>query len=172
MSNHHMSASAGSVTALVEDELAKLGDRRVLEHIRGLLVPPEIQMRAWDYGTSDTAYPCWLVLAHKASNTGIAYSEFGFGPTTPWGLLFLEGEHMSMGMDSGWYQYFLDAHFESMAASDLRIWRVYRHQGDFPGAPITDEGAWEATWGEVMRLRSEHPNFRYDCWQSVYVRDA
>jgi hypothetical protein len=168
-----MSASADSVIALVEDELAKLDDRRVVGHIRGLLVTPELQMRAWDYGAPNTSYPCWLVLAHKASNTGIAYSEFGFGPAMPWGLLFLHGaEHMSMGMDSGWYQRFLGAYFESMAASDLPIWRVFRHQGNFPGIPITDESTWSTTWAEVERLRSEHPAFRYDCWQSVYVRDA
>ena len=166
-----MSASAGSITALIEEELTKLRDRRVVGHIRGLLVSPDIQTRDWDYGAPGTAYPCWLVLAHKASNTGIAYSEFGFGPSSPWGLLFLSGtEYMSMGMDSSWFQRFLDAYFESKAASDVPIWRVFRHHGDFPGAPITDESTWDATWGEVKRLRKEDPASRYVCWQSVYVR--
>jgi len=166
-----MSASAASVAALVEDELAKLSDRRVVEHIRGLSVRPELQMRPWDYGEPGTKYPCWIVLTHEPSSTGIAYSEFGFGPAHPWGLLSLD-ERTSMGMDSGWFKHFLDAYFESFAASDVPIWRVFRDQGNFPGVPVTEEGAWDATWAEVERLRSEHSSFRYHCWQSVYVPDA
>jgi hypothetical protein len=50
-------------------------------------------------------YPCWIVLEHAPSNTAIAYCAEGFGPGCPWGLLFLEGEHLSMGMDSGWFTY-------------------------------------------------------------------
>ena len=40
---------------------------------------------------------------HASSNTGIAYCAQGFGPTDPWGLLFLAGPQKSMGMDSGWF---------------------------------------------------------------------
>jgi len=130
-------------------------------------------MRAWDYGEPDEVYPCWLLLAEKSSNTGIAYCEFGFGPTRPWGLLFLEGKYMSMGMDSGWFDRFLDAYFESMSATNLPIWRVFEQNGsDFPGKPISVEGTWEATWDVVMRLRSERPQLGFNCWQSVYTRDA
>jgi hypothetical protein len=59
----------------------------------------------------------------------------------PWGLLFLEGtDHMSMGMDSGWFEHFLEAYFESQASSEVPIWRVFQHQGtDFPGKAITAE---------------------------------
>jgi hypothetical protein len=52
------------------------------------LGPPNPVMRGWDYGTDDEAYPCWSLLEHKASNTGIAYCESGFGPGSPWGLVF------------------------------------------------------------------------------------
>jgi hypothetical protein len=48
-------------------------------------------------------YPCWTVLEHVPSNTGIAYCAEGFGPTDPWSLVHLTGPHMSIGMDSGWY---------------------------------------------------------------------
>jgi len=115
-----------------------------------------------------------MVLVHPASNTGIAYSEFGFGPRTPWGLLFLEGtEHMSMGMDSGWFSHFLDAYFDSKAVTELPIWRVFQNEGQGSrGNPITQQGTWDATWAEVMRLRIEQPSSRFDCSQDVYVRDA
>jgi hypothetical protein len=164
--------TAKFLIARIEEELATLNDRRVIAQIRGLMVAPALQMRAWDYGAAGDAHLCWLVLAQKSQNTGIAYCESGFGPRTPWGLLSLEGtEHMSMGMDSGWFDGFLDAYFESPASSELPIWRVFRHDGnDFPGAPITEEDSWEATWAKVMRLRSEQPDVRFNCWQSVYVR--
>ena len=167
-----MTINAEFLIARVEEELASVNDRRVIAHIRSLLVAPAPQMRAWDYGTPGDAFPCWLVLAHQLQNSGIAYCESGFGPRTPWGLLFLEGTRsMSMGTDCGWFDRFLDAYFESPASTELPIWRVFRREGnDFPGAPITDEDGWDATWEKVMRLRSEQPNVGFECWQSVYVR--
>src|SRR5258708_7548558 len=142
-----MAVSAASLSALIADELSAVKDLRVRNHIRNLLVSPERQMRDWDYGEPGDAYPCWLVLAERSSNTGIAYCESGFGPANPWGLLFLEGKHMSMGMDSGWFDRFLDAYFESISATCLPIWRVFQQNGrDFPGIPISAEGTWDATW--------------------------
>lgn len=166
-----MSVNAASLRALVENELSTIEDQRVINHIRGLLVPPEPQMRAWDYGAPGETYPCWIVLQEKSSNTAIAYCESGFGPGMPWGLLFLEGdEHMSMGMDSGWFDRFVDTYFESPPSTKLPIWRVF--EGDHPGTPITDEGTWDATWAEVTRLRGERPQLRFNIGQSVYARDA
>jgi hypothetical protein len=112
------------------------------------------------------------VLAHRPSNTGIAYCELRIWPRNALGLLTLEGaEHMSIGMGSGWFDHLPDAYFESYASADLPIWRVFQRQGArFPGTPITTEGTWEATWEEVMRLRSEKPELNYDCGQSVYTR--
>lgn len=59
--------------------------------------------RAWDYGAKGVMYPCWTILEHVGSNTGVAYCTDGFGPAYPWGLVFLTGSHMSMGMDCSWY---------------------------------------------------------------------
>jgi hypothetical protein len=38
-----------------------------------------------------------------------------FGPRDPWGLLFIAGRHLSMGMDSGWFISLEDAVRASMA---------------------------------------------------------
>jgi len=161
------------VTDLLERELATLRDRRVIDHIRSLLVRPKVQPRAWNYGQPGETYPCWIVLEHPASNTGIAYCEHGFGPAFPWGLLFLEGEHLSMGMDSGWFERFLEAYFESKVATELPIWRVFENHGeDFPGKAISAEGSWEDTWAEVQGLRRTEATVRFDCWQSIYDRNA
>ena len=55
-----------------------------------------------------------LVLKHQHSDTGIAYCEQGFGPSDPWGLVFLSGDHMGIGMDSGWFSTLESAMRESM----------------------------------------------------------
>ncbi len=165
-----MNISATRLLELVETELAELGDTQIATHVRALLVRPFPVIRNWDYGADKEAYPCWSVLAHEASNTGIAYCESGFGPRNPWGLVTLTGtENMSIGMDSGWFPRFLVAYFESHAASELPIWRVFQQLDDnFPGQPLTMEGTWESTWLEVMRLRSTDTTHRYHCDQSIY----
>lgn len=67
------------------------------------MVAPYPSERVWDYGLPGQTYVCWIVFEHRDSNTAIAYCSEGFGPKNPWGLLFIEGPYMSMGMDSGWY---------------------------------------------------------------------
>jgi hypothetical protein len=159
---------------LIERELDSLNDSRVVKHVRGLLVQPTSVIRAWDYGAPDEAYPCWSVLEHPKSNTGIAYCEQGFGPRDPWGLVFLAGsEHMSIGMDSGWFPRFLDAYFQSKAAAELPIWRVYQstHE-DYPGHPLTPEADWDSTWEQVLRLRERNPSSHYHCDQGLYRSEA
>ena len=159
---------------IVDQELTSVGDPRVAAHVRSLLTAPRIVVRGWDYGYEGEEYPCWSVLEHPRSNTGIAYCEHGFGPGNPWGLVFLSGaEHMSMGMDAGWYPRFLEAYFQSQAATDLPIWRVYEDTGDeYPGTPISPESDWDSTWSEVMRLRELNPGKGYNCNQSLYRSEA
>jgi len=122
--------TAEFLIARVEEELATLNDRRVVAHIRSLMVAPAPQMRAWDYGAPGDAFLCWLVLAQGSQNIGIAYCEQGFGPRNSWGLLFLEGPRLSIGSDCGWFDRFLDAYFESPASSEIPIWEVFRQDGN------------------------------------------
>ena len=164
-----MTATSQLIRNLVEAELSLISDVRIKSHIRGLLVEPQVIMRAWDYGRPDEAYPCWTVLDHPVSNSGIAYCESGFGPRTPWGLIALSGPHMSIGMDSGWFASLADAYFESFAATDLPIWRVFKQESEetYPGAPLTAESDWNSTWEEVYRLRAADPLARYHCAHDV-----
>ena len=108
----------------------------------------------------------------KPSNTGIAYCEFGFGPASPWGLVFLSGaSQMSIGMDSGWYGSFMEVYFESKAATDLSVWRVFKQEGDaYPGVALTEESDWDSTWREVYGLRAADPSSRYHCSHSIQLR--
>lgn len=98
-----MPLSASQVSSLVEAEIGKISNPRVIELIRRLIVPPRCESRPWDYGVSGATYPCWIVAEHPASNTAFAYCEEGFGPSSPWGLLSLSGDYLSMGMDSSWF---------------------------------------------------------------------
>jgi hypothetical protein len=162
-----MSIDAQKLKAMVDAELAEFSDSRVVAHIRSLLVEPTIVMRRWDYGREGEQYPCWDTLRHPISKTGIAYCEYGFGPRNPWGLVDLEGDYTSIGMDCGWFSKFLQAFFESHAASDLPIWRVFKETTTGEMHPISDEGEWDATWAKVMTLRESDPAGRYHCWTSL-----
>jgi hypothetical protein len=159
-----MTVTPAQIQALVEAELSAVRDARVATHIRGLLVEPTATSRAWDYGPPGQTYPCWAILNHTKSNTGVAYCEFGFGPRTPWGLVALSGAaNMSIGMDSGWFKSFMDAYFDSRASADLPIWRVFKQDGDsFPGVALTEESDW----------RAADPVFRYHCDQSIQFRPS
>jgi hypothetical protein len=103
-----------AVRRLVRNELDRM-EASVHESIAPLLVVPRCEGRPWDYGVAGQTYPCWIVLEHPRSNTAIAYCAEGFGPRSPWGLLFLAGDHLSMGMDSGWFTTLADAFLDSMA---------------------------------------------------------
>jgi hypothetical protein len=170
-----MSIDAQKLTAMVDAELAQLSVSRVVAYIQALRDEPTVAMRRWDYGRAREQYPCWTVLRHSASNTGIAYCEHGFGPRSPWGLVFLEGDEgrTSIGMDCSWYTTFLQAFFESQAATDLPIWRVFKTEGTTGEMQaISGEGEWDATWAKVMALRESDPANQYHCWtSSQYERE-
>jgi hypothetical protein len=152
--------------ALIEDELASVSDARVIAHVRGMLVEPYALQCGWDHGEPGQQYPCWVVLTD--GYPAIAYSEYGFGPRSPWGLLCAPvGERQSVGMDSGWFTTFLDAFFESMACVDLPIWKVFAVEADGQRIAVTGEGEWEAAWNRVYGLRRSDPGTRYDVWHSI-----
>ena len=73
------------IEGLVQTELSRM-DAPLMAAVRPLLIAPHLEQREWDYGADDQTYPCWIVLEHLPSNTGIAYCAEGFGPAAPWGL--------------------------------------------------------------------------------------
>ena len=107
--------NAKEVSDLVEQQILQIEDRRLVRRIRELTVSPYPVSRAWDYGAAGQQIICWTVLEHPASNTGIAFCPEGFGPSYPWGLVFLTERHMSIGMDSGWFISLEEAMRDSIA---------------------------------------------------------
>lgn len=107
--------TAEEISNLVEREIERIGEPELVHRIRELLVVPYPVERDWNYGAPGQKFTCWTVVEHQESNTGIAYCEDGFGPSYLWGLMFLSGSHMDMGMDCNWYASLEDAMRESMA---------------------------------------------------------
>jgi hypothetical protein len=107
--------SAEEVATLVEREVEGITDSELVRTIRELLVAPYPVERDWDYGAPGEHFTCWTVLEHRPSNTAIAYCLKGFGPSYPWGLVFLSGPRMSIGMDCGWFASLECATRDSMA---------------------------------------------------------
>ncbi|MBC8050723.1 MAG: hypothetical protein H7X92_11355 [Chitinophagales bacterium] len=168
-----MDISADYLKKLITIELEYVDDDRVLAHVQALLVQPYLEFRDWDYGEPGQQFPCWMVFRDSDSNKGIAYCESGFGPSCPWGLLWLgsqESRHLSMGMDSSWYSSLLDAYFESFAVTELPIWRIVKNRFSDGEKPISPESSWEATWEQLTELRKADPETRYDIGHSITYR--
>ena len=109
--------SAEEIKQFVEEQMSLISNPDVRGRIREGLVDPYPVHRDWDYGLPDQKLACWTVFEHKPSNTSIAFCEEGFGPKNPWGLVYLSGQYMSIGMDSSWYITLEQAFRESMAWS-------------------------------------------------------
>ena len=167
-----MSFDVSFLIAEIEKEITHLDDHRVADYLRNQLLPPFVISRRWDYGQSDDHYPCWTVLRNKKYDTDIVYSEHGFGPRLPWGLVFSDAEEGHMGMDSSWHIGFLDACFDSRVVIDLPIWKVFERDQDGELSIISNEGTWDDTWKLVIELREKNADRKYDCDNSIYsLRD-
>lgn len=161
-----MAVDAHSLRILIEDELTTLSDARVVAHVMEMLVEPRAVLRSWDYGARGQQYPCWIVLDDPPrSFSVITFCEFGFGPKCPWGLI--SSGDMHMGMDSGWFPSFLDAYFESWAATELPIWQIMKEEPDQTLVLVNGEGTWASTWDRINELRSADPIGRYHCRHAI-----
>jgi hypothetical protein len=113
-----------TIEAVVEQALSQIEDAEIMATIRLHLTKPRRHRYVWDYGKSGETFECWVVLEDATKTTGIVYSDLGFGPQNPWGLVFLA--EMRSGMDCSWYPRPEDAFCDSVSATDLRVWRVIR----------------------------------------------
>jgi hypothetical protein len=124
------------VAKIVQQALDTITDPDVIAALKPLLTTPKLIQCEWDYGERGQTFPAWIVLEHPPSGTGIAYSDFGFGPQTPWGLIWLT--HSGFGMDSGWYNSLDGAFVESRASEGLRIWDIVKTNVDHSVVEITE----------------------------------
>lgn len=122
-----MPCTADDVAALVAREVAAIADADVREAVRGRMITPARHLRDWDYGAPGERYPCWTVATDPESDSAIVYSEHGFGPSQPWGIVALSVA--AFGMDAGWFSRLEDAFVGSFLARDLPIWDVVAETG-------------------------------------------
>ena len=102
-----MDRTPDDITALVESELARFRFNDVKEAFEKTLTAPERQEREWEYGPGGTSFECWVV-ARVSHEWGIAYCQFGYGPSSPWGVVNLH-DQTYFGPDSCWYARLEDA---------------------------------------------------------------
>lgn len=117
-----MQTTPANIVAQIDRELSLLTDDNVKQVVLHGRVDPRPITLDWDYGTAGQQFEGWVVFDHGAeSDTLIVYCEHGFGPISPWGLVFAtpQGGIRSMGMDSGWFRSFMDAFWDSHAATPL-----------------------------------------------------
>lgn len=107
---HRMKTDRARLQRLLENEMAVIDNSDLQARVKALLIEPVFMRCAWDYGAPDETYPCWKVVGEPAVDTvGIIYCEQGFGPTCPWGLIWMNEAVPSMGKDSGWFRSFREA---------------------------------------------------------------
>lgn len=153
-----MSCSADDVAAHVAVELAVIADGVVREGLRSRVITPALHSRNWDYGAPGERYPCWTVAADPELDSAIVYSEHGFGPASPWGIVRISDPWY--GMDGGWFARLEDAFVDSFMSADLPIWDVVAG-GRADAAPL----ARSLPANEAFYIRDElagrNPGVRY-----------
>lgn len=105
---------AEKIAALIERDLSSADDRHAVDQICSMLVEPILIQCRWDYvgwnaANTPSVCPCWTVLTDTHTRVAIVFSELGFGPRSPWGLIPMDEEQPSMGPDSAWFPTFHQA---------------------------------------------------------------
>jgi hypothetical protein len=106
------------IQAIVASELARFADPTLASALRTFLIAPRMELRTWDWSSDHPQLPTWVVAESPRFDYGVIYSESGFGPENPWGLVF--SSHTNFGADNCWY-----SSLES-AFSDSRL--IEEHQ--------------------------------------------
>ncbi|MFD2562866.1 hypothetical protein [Aquimarina rubra] len=123
-----MKRTAENIKQLVQQELLMITNPTVKNELVSLLVPkPIAHTRDWDYGVADDTYECWTIAMDEKTDTSIVYSDFGFGPKTPWGLV--PTNKLWIGADSGWFGNLMQCYLDSFSAGELPIWVVEKEVG-------------------------------------------
>lgn len=119
--------SAIEVRERVAAELAAIKDDVAREGLRSLLVEPERHVREWDYGPPGKLFDCWYVAKDPTTAMALVYSEHGFGPREPWGIVSTSDR--AFGVDAGWFLRLEDAFVYSFG-DDFPIWDLVKCEAD------------------------------------------
>ena len=103
--------TANDVSARVESEIRGFADPETAKGIRAFLVRPHVEMRTWGWHKPLREYPVWIIAESSKYDYGIAFSDYGFAPQDPWGLVFLS--HSGFDADYCWYSTLENAYRDS-----------------------------------------------------------
>jgi len=118
----------GEVHLLVEAEVRKIADVRIVQGLQTFLVEPRSEMRTWGWERPLKDYPVWIVAESSRYDYGIAFSDYGFAPEHCWGLVFLS--HRGFDADYCWYPTLEDAYKDSRLIEEHTERPAENHQPD------------------------------------------
>jgi hypothetical protein len=106
------------IRLLVEDAVGSVRDPIVVEGLRTFLVPPRQEMRTWDWHKPYAKYPVWVVAESLLYDYGIVFTDYGFAPECPWGLVF--SSHDNFDADYCWYPSLEETYKESRLIEEFQ----------------------------------------------------
>jgi hypothetical protein len=121
--SHVPDRTADEVRVDVDREVQKIDDASLLQGIKTFLITPRVEMRTWGWEKIPADYPVWIIAESSRYDYGIAFSDYGFAPEHPWGLVFLS--HRNFDADYCWYSTLEDAY------KDSRLLEEYQERQGF-----------------------------------------
>ena len=119
--------TADEVRLLVQAEVRKIANASLVQGLGSfLLVAPRLEMRTWGWAKPLADYPVWIVAESSRYDYGIAFSDYGFAPDHPWGLVFLS--HRGFDADYCWYPALEDAYKDSRLLEEYEEGQPRSHQ--------------------------------------------
>jgi hypothetical protein len=106
------------IQALVSEEVSRFKDPALAVALGVFLVVPRQEMRQWDWSRENVQFPTWVIAESQRYDYGIVYTENGFGPEHPWGLVF--SSHTNFGADYCWYASLESAFAESRLVEEYQ----------------------------------------------------
>ena len=160
-----MNIAVENIKLLVQQEIDKIEDPIVKNSLIEVLVEPTSHLRKWDYSLNNESFECWTIAIDKSSDTSFIYSEYGFGPKNPWGLVSTSADYY--GMDFSWFNSLVECFLDSSIAAKLPIWVVEKRNDsltEIVGENLTTDEAFELIASKTVVNKEYHVNPRaYNC---------
>jgi len=109
-----MDLNLKQIESLRDAEVARIADSDIRDALRSTLVALRRCDLQWEHGAQVEHYPAVIVAEFPERRMAIAFSERGFGPDYPWGLISLE--RLRTEMDANWFHSLEDAYRASGAS--------------------------------------------------------
>ena len=147
------------LNTLIRSELDCINNEIIKKRLKNILIDPVQHVRKWDYGKNKESFICWTVGVDDKFDTSIIYSDFGFGPENPWGLVSNNTE--SFGMDTGWFSSLVDCFLDSKMANELTIWELRKINGNSVELIEQNLSLYDA-FVKRDKISLHNPQFKYE----------